>query len=400
MIKVGFIFPDYTQWIGGLNYYKNLIEAIFLLPNRQIEPVIFTSRSQVDDLKQKFDKFNISIFGLRCLENNIFIKLLNKISKTIFNFYFLLELEIKKYCKEIKVFSHLVELLLSNNFIIIGWIPDFQHMYLTNLFPKRMISYRNKIFKKLIEASDSIILSSNSAFLDYKKIAEEFTSKVYILQFAKLPPISNFNYQKYLQIKKKYQLFDKYFYVPNQFWQHKNHITIIKALIEIKNNNLTVPNIVFSGLNKDYRNKNYYDKLLKMIGENGLDKNIKILGLIDYEEVFYLIRYSICVINPSLFEGWSTTVEEAKSIGKHIILSNINVHVEQAPQFVDYFEPTNYKQLADLLIKYFNNPPYYDEDKISYYINENYKRVIKFVEQYQNIVLSTVNKRKDIVNKN
>ena len=43
------------------------------------------------------------------------------------------------------------------------------------------------------------------------------------------------------------------------------------------------------------------------------------------------MRQSVAVLQPSLFEGWSTTVEEAKSIGKTILLSDIPVHREQAP---------------------------------------------------------------------
>lgn len=45
------------------------------------------------------------------------------------------------------------------------------------------------------------------------------------------------------------------------------------------------------------------------------------LGLVPRSDVIALMRYSISLINPSFFEGWSTTVEEAKSMGKQIILS-------------------------------------------------------------------------------
>lgn len=37
------------------------------------------------------------------------------------------------------------------------------------------------------------------------------------------------------------------------------------------------------------------------------------------------------LLNPSRFEGWSTTVEEAKAAGTPMILSDIPVHREQAP---------------------------------------------------------------------
>ena len=61
------------------------------------------------------------------------------------------------------------------------------------------------------------------------------------------------------------------------------------------------------------------------------------------------MKDSEVVINPSKFEGWSTTVEEAKSLGKNIILSDIPVHREQNPKWGIYFDPNNPNQLASII---------------------------------------------------
>lgn len=73
------------------------------------------------------------------------------------------------------------------------------------------------------------------------------------------------------------------------------------------------------------------------------------LGLIPYQDVAALMQGAVAMINPSLFEGWSTTVEEAKSLGKRIILSNIPVHMEQNPERGLFFEPHNPEALADAI---------------------------------------------------
>lgn len=39
-------------------------------------------------------------------------------------------------------------------------------------------------------------------------------------------------------------------------------------------------------------------------------------------------------VNPSFYEGWSTTVEEAKSIGVPLLLSDIPVHREHGASFL------------------------------------------------------------------
>ena len=59
-----------------------------------------------------------------------------------------------------------------------------------------------------------------------------------------------------------------------------------------------------------------------------------------------LIDKSHSVINPSFFEGWSTSVEEAKILNKIIILSNIKVHKEQNPEMSHYFDPNNSNDLT------------------------------------------------------
>ena len=81
--------------------------------------------------------------------------------------------------------------------------------------------------------------------------------------------------------------------------------------------------------------------------------------MIKYNEVLSLIYHSQSIINPSIFEGWSSTVEQAKSYKKDLILSNIGVHLEQKPEYSKFFSPKNYKKLGKLILNiYKNKKPY------------------------------------------
>ena len=64
--------------------------------------------------------------------------------------------------------------------------------------------------------------------------------------------------------------------------------------------------------------------------------------------------HSVAVIQPSKFEGRSSTVEQAKSMGKKILLSNIGIHKEQNPLRGEYFSPDNFKELSKLLLQSLN----------------------------------------------
>jgi len=55
------------------------------------------------------------------------------------------------------------------------------------------------------------------------------------------------------------------------------------------------------------------------------------------------------MLNPSLFEGWSTTVEEARSLGVRLVVSDLPVHREQLGSAADFFNPHDPQAIAATL---------------------------------------------------
>jgi glycosyltransferase involved in cell wall biosynthesis len=71
--------------------------------------------------------------------------------------------------------------------------------------------------------------------------------------------------------------------------------------------------------------------------------------MIPLAHVYALLRSAVALINPSKFEGWSTTVEEAKSFGVPMVLSDIDVHFEQTNGQARYFGVDDAEALAQHL---------------------------------------------------
>ncbi|MEZ4901449.1 MAG: hypothetical protein R2822_06650 [Spirosomataceae bacterium] len=67
-----------------------------------------------------------------------------------------------------------------------------------------------------------------------------------------------------------------------------------------------------------------------------------------------LMKHALAVIQPSKFEGWSTVVEDAKSLQKQILLSRIPVHVEQMGDRAYYFEADEADELKILYARFFD----------------------------------------------
>ncbi len=392
MIRVGFIIKDINSWIGGFNYYKSLLSAIKKLgARREIEPVVFTASSQISEVTVKLN-LGFECAGLSCLEGNSLLSYFGRALKKTLGRNLVFEKALAAH--KIDVISHVSNADAGGGLIMIGWIPDFQHIHLPSMFGPELLSYRNRVYMQMAEKADAVILSSLDALNDYKKFAPAFASKGRVLNFARSVAVDNFDAARYEAIKAGYNLPDKYFYIPNQFWKHKNHIVVLKALKILKDSGKTVPSIVFSGLSKDYRNANYLNEIENFINDSGLKSNAIMLGLIDYQEVYYLMRYSVAVINPSLFEGWSSTVEECKAIGKDVILSNIKVHIEQAPDKAEYFDPHDAQALAAILQRYFSAPPAYDDGALVSKLRAHELKAVEFGENYQNIVLSLIGRNK------
>ena len=119
---------------------------------------------------------------------------------------------------------------------------------------------------------------------------------------------------------------------------------------------------------------------------NQLDKCFKILGIVPYQDVQALTVECKAIINPSLFEGWSTTVEEAKSMGKRIILSDIDVHKEQNPEGGLFFDRNSGKDLAEKMLEIWNEPLAVQMELSKNAYNNLQNRKNSFREDYYSIL--------------
>ncbi|MEJ2393044.1 MAG: glycosyltransferase, partial [Gammaproteobacteria bacterium] len=143
-----------------------------------------------------------------------------------------------------------------------------------------------------------------------------------------------------------------------------------------------------------YRQPEFFEKLMDYANECGAAENFRVLGIVPINDLFGLMHNSISMINPSLFEGWSTSVEEAKSLGKRIILSDIPVHREQAPGGGEFFDPESAQELAEAMWRLWTvHDPVTDERLEVQAAEALPQRRIAFAEKYQDIVLQIAEQR-------
>ncbi len=329
-------------WLGGTQYFSNLAKVVTTyFPLVEFIPVNYEKELATALTKRTFFRKVIQKIS-RATSEDIVSKEWQEICKC------------KSKGKRLVIFSNLFRMITAAEKLhTIFWIPDFQFLHLPNMAANGASIGFITNSQKGSEAANNIMLSSKDSLKDFNTLFPNYIAKARVISFVKRID-SNFLTISALEISKFYKLPEFFFYVPNQFWKHKNHKIILEAITLMKNAQQPIF-IVFSGNTEDLRDPNHFKSLEKIIQDNDLNSYVRILGVIPYEHVVALIRQSIAVINPSLFEGWSTTVEEVKSIGKRLILSDLDVHREQAPNDSIIFERNNAVQLAEILHDEFEN---------------------------------------------
>jgi glycosyltransferase involved in cell wall biosynthesis len=141
---------------------------------------------------------------------------------------------------------------------------------------------------------------------------------------------------------------EEFIFMPNQFYKHKNHELVVRALQLVASRG-KAPVVFASGAQLDSRNPDYPRNLVASVARAGLSQNFVTPGQIPYAHVLALMRACSAFLNPSLCEGWSTTVEEARALGVPMHLSDLDVHKEQAGTDARYFDRYSVASLATCL---------------------------------------------------
>ena len=334
----GFLIHD-GIWLGGLNYLGNLLTGLRLLPETGVAPVLLTG-TRADGLMQQFAGFPVLRTPL--LDRKSLPWAIRKVVAILLQRDLLLERFMKR--NGVAVLSHSGHLGHRSKVPTIGWVPDLQHLHLPGFFPAQQTRDRNRGYSTLCNNCTRVVVSSQSSLTDLEAFAPAARSKVDVLSFVAIPPVTDGRHTL-AEMQQTYRFDTPYFLLPNQFWAHKNHRVVIDALRRLKQKGSRAL-VLATGQMYDTRNPTYYASLLAHAEEADVLDCFRVLGVVPSGHLAVLMEHALALINPSLFEGWSTSVEEAKSMGKRVLLSDIPVHREQAPARGIFFAPHDADALA------------------------------------------------------
>jgi glycosyltransferase involved in cell wall biosynthesis len=229
----------------------------------------------------------------------------------------------------------------------IHWIPDFQHLVLPEFFSAQECKRRTAAFTEIAAKRTMLFLSSTAALNDFHRFFPDALATPRVWSFCSVFSERERGGRDPLTT---YQLPEKFAYVANQFWRHKDHTTVLVALAQLRQRGLEI-SLVCTGLERDVRAPGYFDELMSLATELGVRHQVRTLGMVSRADQIEIFRHAAVVVQPSLFEGWSTVVEDAKTLAAPILLSDLPVHREQTAgmQRVWTFKPRDPCALASRL---------------------------------------------------
>lgn len=330
MLRVAFPLIGRGGWTGGINYLTNTLRLISSRLSSQIEPWLFLSpeenesfgfelRPLVEDRVIVDPAIGVSGRGMSLARAVISGRDSN------------LEALLAKRSIDV-VFETASFYGARFSIPVVSWMPDFQHRRMPEMFGQLNWWRRDLGFRMQINAQRTIMVSSSTSRDDLEQFYPNAKGRAHIVRFAiDLNP--EVHLKRGFEIRSEYDLPERYFFLPNQFWQHKNHGVIVEALGQIKAAGRLeeLPPVILTGTIKDPRNPSYFDDVMQRAGDLGVRDHFRHLGLVPYDDVLSLNANCHSMINPSLFEGWSTPIEEAKALATRLILADIPIHREQAP---------------------------------------------------------------------
>src|SRR5262249_37814143 len=133
----------------------------------------------------------------------------------------------------------------------IGWIPDFQHVYLPEFFSEEERRVRDTNFRQLARRATRILLSSRNALDHFAAFLPDHAHKARVCSFPSMFAFESFDTDA-LSSQRKFNIPEKFALVVSQFWRHKNHMVVVEAIGLLRQKGLKIP-VVMIGLPADYR---------------------------------------------------------------------------------------------------------------------------------------------------
>ncbi|KAA1053960.1 Glycosyl transferase, group 1 family protein [Azospirillum argentinense] len=342
------LYAEYRSWWGGLNYLRSFISAMSLLPDVKRPDLFIISYASEPWPEEVMATWQCpAVAAVLQIDGTLLYRRDESVAQR------LISLPPANRHRFLEQSTDIIFPMFPADYSEGGpsprqwlWIPDFQHRHRPEFFSEQELAFRNRTYAMAARRSGPLILSSHTARDDVRAFVPDHAARLYVWPFRSLArPLP---YAKVEETRRRYGLPDRFLYIPNQFWVHKDHRTAFHALALLRARGTAIK-LVCTGSPTDPRSRDHYRHLFEEAAVLGVADAIHHLGVIPHQDVIGLMQAATCVVQPSLSEGWNTAVEDSLALGLSIVASDLPVHREQLGKQGHLFRAGDPSALADVL---------------------------------------------------
>jgi len=337
----------FLGWNGGRIYLKNLLTATASINDRPKIVVLSNDRDIPDDVVKSADQ------TITCYNRGFVTRLTNRI-RTRLNIRDSVPKAILRQIKPAAIFGNGLGQKIRGTAIVSN-VLDYQDRYYPHLDSEAQLHKRAIQEARIARFADGIVFNSRYSLDDFANRHPTCAAVKDVVPLFAAFSSGELSKDPH-SVARKYHLPDRFFIVPSQLWEHKNHFQLLAALSILKERDKDLM-AVLTGMPFDPRRPNFVSELLQKVSSLDLRGRIIFLGQVDREDLTALMRQSVGFLQPSLYEGGGLPAEEARSLGKRIVLADLPLQREATIPFTYYFTPHNPESMAAAIQAAFEDVP-------------------------------------------
>lgn len=223
-------------------------------------------------------------------------------------------------------------------------VADLMHRY-ERSFPESASRWqylvRERHYASICRFAKGILVDSE---MGRRHVMESYgtpAGKIHVLPL--MPP----KYMRSVQLAEgfdeRYRLPAKFLFYPAQFWEHKNHKRLVRALALLKPEHPDLK-LVLAG-----SRKNAFDSVQELVEELGLKEDVLFLGYVPDGDMPELYRRARALVMPTFFGPTNIPPLEAFLAGCPVAISGTYGMPEQAGGAALHFHPESVPEMAECI---------------------------------------------------
>ena len=230
---------------------------------------------------------------------------------------------------------------------------DLQHLHYPQFWPPEELLRRETVYRAACNISNTVVVGSEWIKQDVIRHYRVHPDKVQIIPWA--PPTAHYPQIDQAQIdeaERRLALPATYAFYPAISWPHKNHLRLLEALAELRDQRGLVVSLVCTGA----KFESHWPKVERRMKELRLESQVRFLGFISERDLRVTYRRAQFLIFPSLFEADSCPIHEAWSEGLPVASSNHTALPDQVGDAGLMFDAVDVSAIANAVQKMATDP--------------------------------------------